>query len=162
MLPFWAAPSVEGPGGEGFLTEDPLKMMKEKKIANKVPFIAGVLPDEGYFFYISKVEVVFVLPNFVMLICLISVMKKQYKNEGQKLLNEDLDKYLYIAYDIEPEMTVAIDSVKNKYFSDPKLANNTNLITSQMIKVKQRIKKISLFKTMREREVTKVSRLIYS
>lgn len=50
----YAAPCVEGPGGYGFLNEDPLVLMKEGRIPNKVPLFAGFTSGEGYVYFICK------------------------------------------------------------------------------------------------------------
>lgn len=55
QMPLVVGPSIEGPGGAGFLTEDPTKMLKEHRVINKVPFISGIVPDEGQVFNLGEV-----------------------------------------------------------------------------------------------------------
>ncbi|CAG7829473.1 unnamed protein product, partial [Allacma fusca] len=41
-------PSIEKPGPDSFLTENPLVLLKSGRIANKVPWMAGVNENEGF------------------------------------------------------------------------------------------------------------------
>jgi len=100
MFPSYAAPSIEGPGGEGFLTQDPKAIMKSRKIPNKVPFVAGLLPDEGYLFYETLIS--------------------KFNTTEQKFFDEGFPELLALLLSIDPKLKEVISQVQKEYF-----ANNT-------------------------------------
>lgn len=112
-FPIYAGPSVEGPGGEGFLTEDPAALIKSRKV-NKVPFFAGIMKDEGYIFY--------------------QRFQSRFKNEGQKFLDEDFTDYLSAILKVEPEMKNVTSAIMNEYFADKNI-NNTKVFKNQLRKM---------------------------
>lgn len=96
VFPMYAAPCVEGPGGYGFLNEDPLVLMKEGRIPNKVPLFAGFTSGEGYVYFILL----------------------KFQSKGMKFLESEFDDFFSLIYDVDPELTSLISAVENQYFAN--------------------------------------------
>ncbi|GAB6022684.1 hypothetical protein CHUAL_006778 [Chamberlinius hualienensis] len=89
------APVIEPEGGPGFLTENPLTLLKEGKIANKVPVILGLTKFEGYFIYIALSSV--------------------FKSTGKAFFDKEFLSEAYLFSSLKPNDTLAVKRVIKEY-----------------------------------------------
>ncbi|GAB6024655.1 hypothetical protein CHUAL_009795 [Chamberlinius hualienensis] len=132
FFPIGATPSLESKGGPGFLTEEALTLLKEGRIANRVPLIIGLTAEEGYTMYYDLKMAIKTKGNayyekqFPFHISLHSTIKPD-NHEAHKLLAE----LYYENEDVEDEEV--FERVAAKIFGDamfgPEISRATELFS---------------------------------
>lgn len=103
-IPVSFGPVLEIRGGHGFITTHPLEALKNGQIENRVPFITGVVRDEGF---------------------LSTYMIQDYlKSRGRQFFEEEFPN-LYVPYltKIKPEMREISRAIQTEYFGNRDMDN---------------------------------------
>ncbi|GAB6024654.1 Carboxylesterase 5A [Chamberlinius hualienensis] len=102
-------PSLESKGGPGFITEDPLTLMKQRKIANKVPVILGLNSFEGYSMYL--------------------IFGSLLKTHGKEFFQSDFKYIMSMISEIQPNMPEPIRLILKEYVEDAGDLDNDDIFT---------------------------------
>lgn len=98
MFPIYYSPTVERSGGHGFLTEDPLELLRTRRIVNKVPLIIGLTELEMFSFYHDLMK-----PN-------------RYK--GQEHLDKEFPVIMDMLFNMDPYDETVFPHILKEYFKD--------------------------------------------
>ncbi|GAB6024656.1 hypothetical protein CHUAL_009796 [Chamberlinius hualienensis] len=104
LFPIEFAPTIDVIDGAGFLPEDPLTLIKEGRIANKVPVIFGMTADEGYSVHFD-----------------IFLNSKMF---GKKYFDEQFPEHLSLFSPFQPNMTLVIKEIAKNYYDRSDLDDN--------------------------------------